>query len=73
MPSRSFDTGWYFWTKGTDTNREDQLTLQWIPGVPVSDAVGEVPLVLTLISFRHVGIPGSIGICEVLKNVIIWG
>lgn len=49
-----------------------KLTLQRVPGVPVSDTVGEVPLVLTLVSLRHIGIPGSIGVCEVLKNIIIW-
>ena len=47
--------------------------LQWVPGVAVDNPVGEVPLVFTLISFCHVGIPGGVGVGQVLENVIVRG
>lgn len=51
---------------------KEELTLQWIPGVPVDNSVGEVPLIFTLIFFCHVGVPGGIGIGQVLENIVIW-
>ena len=56
-----------------EQNEEEALTLQWVPGVAVDNPVGEVPLVFTLISFCHVGIPGGVGVGQVLENVIVRG